>query len=159
MVNLEAIVPPKKLKHIICNKGESCPHRSTCWYSHSVQEKKDNTIKKPCIYMNADRTCPKLNCKFDHSFDLSLIVKSNKPCHFMQENGTCKFGLACKYSHNAPSAIQQPFEPFLIDLDDSEETFDLEEYKKFYVIIHKTHVSTMYDFINTLPEAECTPIL
>jgi hypothetical protein len=77
----------------------------------------------------------------------------------MQQDGTCKFGLACKYSHEVPCAIQQPFEPFLIDLDDSEETFDPEEYKKFYVIIHKTHVSTMYDFINTLPEAECTPIL
>ena len=76
----------------------------------------------------------------------------------MQEDGTCKFGLACKYSHNAPSAIQQPFEPFLIDLDDSED-FDQDEYKKFYVIVPKTHVSMLYDFIKSLPEAECTPIL
>ena len=107
----------KNLKHIPCNnvsskrsdgtyiwsKHRQCPHLLECWYSHSQQEYESSLYAKPCLEKRPDGTCPRPNCRFNHSIVATPVDQSQKilkPCRYLQPDGTCKFGDSCKYSHD-----------------------------------------------------------
>ena len=115
----------KNLKHILCNniirKGK-CNFLSTCWYSHSEEERSKNLIKQVCRYLREDGTCSKPNCRYDHSIKpkpAAVIDEYTglKMCRFVQADGTCKYGPTCKYLHSIPERVE---EDFTIDFSDSE---------------------------------------
>jgi len=137
----------KNLKHIPCNnvsskrsdgtfiwsKHRQCPHLQECWYSHSQQEYESSLYAKPCLEKRPDGTCPRPNCRFNHSIVATPVDASQKilkPCRYLQPDGTCKFGESCKYSHDPmvrdshhsnwdvlchnPEYIKQNFQPINI---------------------------------------------
>lgn len=66
------------------------------------------------------------NCKFDHSIPKAPVSQAErvfKMCHFVQPDGTCKFGVTCKFLHKLP---EQPA-PMIVELSEGEEDDDEEE--------------------------------
>ena len=122
----------KNLKHILCNniirKGR-CPFVSTCWYSHSEEERSKNLIKQVCRYLKEDGTCTKPNCRYDHSIKPKAEAVYDpfgmgiKICRFYDPvTKTCKFGDKCKFPHELPTREEEP--EFTIDFSDSEQVIE-----------------------------------
>ena len=101
------------------NRVGGCPLQEKCWYSHSEEERSKHLIKKYCKNLRPDGTCNKKNCKFDHSIKSpeeepqSLFTPEEgevckKICFAMDENGKCKYGVKCKFSHDMEAFLKIP---------------------------------------------------
>jgi len=168
--------------HIVWHQNKRCPHRHKCWYSHTYEEYKAALIPKPCYSMKPDGSCSVRNCKFDHELTKTLLQSkpsSTQICRFVREDGTCKFGSLCKFSHT-PQVTMSPLSlpsaaihakrkptPFLIDIteesdgeEQAEEHFNVvnsvldDAMKLLAISLHENESESMRDYMQNVDELE-----
>ena len=147
ILSYSTVFPPStedrqnKLKYILCNnvvQGGQCNKGNQCWYSHSREEQKKYLIQKPCLYLQRGK-CSFENCRYDHDVKPTPVDESSKIdklCDFLKEDGSCKFGARCKYSHDvekfkkkaAALAKAMAENPFVMTFSDSEAEEEVVEY-------------------------------
>jgi hypothetical protein len=125
IITLPSKLAQKNLKHILCNNvanGGACSHSADCWYAHSEEEMTSIT----CTF---GLRCENSNCRYTHPEGHVIKPKVNqKPCFFIQPDGTCKFGDKCKYSHEPPSeSLIITFDSSFDELEEGDEEDEMSD--------------------------------
>ena len=131
IITLPPKLAQKNLKHILCNNvanGGACSHSAECWYAHSEEE-------MTSISCTFGLRCENSNCRYTHPEGHVIKHKVNqKPCFFIQPDGTCKFGAGCKYSHEPPSeSLIITFDSSFDELEEDTEDEMSDQLQELYI--------------------------